>query len=60
MLLNEETISEDVVESMLQWHHRGFDAYTDEEIEGKDKDALENLAQYISKGPVSLQNLEYS
>jgi hypothetical protein len=60
MLLNEEAISEDVVESMLQWYHRGFDAYTGQEIQGDDRVSLENLAQYISKGPISLQNIEYS
>jgi hypothetical protein len=60
MLLDEEAVSQDVVESMLQWPHSGFDAFTGPAIPGDDTDGLENLAQYISKGPVSLQNLEYS
>jgi hypothetical protein len=60
MLLDEEAVSQDVVESMLQWPHSGFDAFTGQEIPGHDTESLENLAQYISKGPVSLQNLEYS
>jgi hypothetical protein len=60
MLLDEGAISEDLIESMLQWHHSGFDAFIGQEVSGNDRNALENLAQYIAKGPVSLQNLEYS
>jgi hypothetical protein len=60
LLPAQEAVSEYVVEGMLQSHHSGFDVFVGEEIPGHDKDALESLAQYIAKKPVSLQNLEYS
>jgi hypothetical protein len=60
MLLDADAITPDVVESMLAWHHSGFDAFIGPEIDGCNRNALENLAHYIAKGPVSLQKLDYN
>jgi hypothetical protein len=59
MLLDADAITPDVVETMLSWHHSGFDAFIGPEIDQGNLSALENLAQYIAKGPVSLQKLDY-
>ncbi|MFC2171900.1 transposase zinc-binding domain-containing protein, partial [Acidobacteriota bacterium] len=48
MLLDEDAITPDVVESMLSWHHSGFDAFIGPEIQGRNLNALENLAEYIA------------
>jgi len=57
LLLDEGAVSPDLVQDMLQWHPTGFDAYAGHEIDGHDTQALDHLAQYMAKGPVSLEKL---
>jgi hypothetical protein len=58
MLLREEAIQEDLVENLLSWTHSGFHAHVGREIDGSDRRALEAVAEYIARGPVSLERLE--
>jgi hypothetical protein len=57
MLLDEDAVTEDLVDGMLQWHHTGFSAHVGEAIPGDDRAGLESLAQYIARGPVALERM---
>jgi hypothetical protein len=58
MLLREEAIGEDLVENLLSWTHSGFHVHVRHEISGADRRAHEAVAEYIARGPVSLERLE--
>lgn len=57
-LLREGAIQEDLVENLLSWAHSGFHAHIGHEIDGANRPALEAVAEYIARGPLSLERLE--
>ncbi|MBN1983328.1 MAG: transposase [Chitinivibrionales bacterium] len=54
LLLTEEKITPDVVESMRRWKHSGFRVDSSVCIDKDDTDALHRVAQYIGRSPMSL------
>ena len=57
MLRAEEAIDFDLVESLLSWRHSGSHAHVGREIAGGDRRALDAVAEYIARGPVSIERL---
>jgi hypothetical protein len=57
-MLRAGAVQEDLVENLLSWTHSGFDVHVGHEISGGDRPALEAVAEYIARGPVSLERLE--
>ncbi|MBN1984432.1 MAG: transposase [Chitinivibrionales bacterium] len=57
LLLAEEKITPDVVESMRGWKHSGFSVDSSVCIEKADTDALRRVAQYIARSPMSLSRV---
>ena len=57
MLLEEDAVTEDLVENMLAWHHSGFSAYVGRPESGRNTEKLESLAQYIVRGAIVLDRL---
>lgn len=58
-LLERGLISEDVVESMLQWYHSGFSVFMGPPVYAYETQRIQQLAGYIVRGPVALSRLEY-
>ena len=56
MLLDEDAVTEDLVNDLLAWRHSGFSAYVGESIPARDAEGLESLAQYIVRGAVAQES----
>ena len=56
MLLEEDAISEEIIENMLQWHHTGFSVHIGRPVEAHDDGGTESLAQYVVRGAVVLED----
>jgi hypothetical protein len=52
-------ISQELATKLLAWKHPGFSAHVGEPIAADDTQALENLAGYVTRNPLSLQRLVY-
>ena len=53
------TLSEDLVRKLLAWRHPGFSAHVGEAIASADKKAVEDVACYLVRAPLSLKKLVY-
>jgi len=58
-LVERHAISEDLVRKLLSWRHPGFSAHAGEAIPFEDKKALEDVACYLVRAPLSLKKLVY-
>lgn len=56
-LLDEELISQDVVNSMQSWEHSGFNVFSATPIEADDEQARMFVARYLKKSPLALDRL---
>ena len=52
-------ISQELATKLMAWRHPGFSAHVGEPIAADDAQALENLAGYVVRNPLSLQRLVY-
>ena len=52
-------ISEELARKLLAWRHPGFSAHVGEAIPFEDKKAIEDVACYVVRNPLSLKKLVY-
>jgi hypothetical protein len=58
-LVERRAISEVLVAKLTSWRHPGFSAFVGRPIAPEDKVAIEDIAAYLVKPPVSLEKLVY-
>jgi hypothetical protein len=58
-LVERRAISEVLVARLTSWRHPGFSAFIGRPIAPEDKAAIEDIAAYLVKPPVSLEKLVY-
>jgi len=58
-LLERHAISEDLARRLLSWRHPGFSAHVGNAIPFEDKKAIEDVACYLVRAPLSLKKLVY-
>ena len=58
-LIEKHAISQELATKLMTWRHPGFSAHVGEPIAADDTQALENLAGYVTRNPLSLQRLVY-
>jgi hypothetical protein len=58
-LVERHAISQELATKLMAWRHPGFSAHVGEPISTDDTQALENLAGYVARNPLSLQRLVY-
>ena len=58
-LVEKYAISQELATKLMAWRHPGFSAHVGEPIKADDTQALENLAGYVTRNPLSLQRLVY-
>jgi hypothetical protein len=58
-LIERHAISEDLARKLLAWRHPGFSAHVGEAIPFEDKTAIEDVASYVVRAPLSLKTLVY-
>src|SRR5574341_2178905 len=58
-LIERHAISEQLARKLLAWRHPGFFAHVGEAIPFADKKAIEDVACYIVRSPLSLKKLVY-
>jgi putative transposase len=58
-LVERHAISGDLVRKLLAWRHPGFSAHVGEAIASEDKKAIEDVACYLVRAPLSLKKLVY-
>jgi len=58
-LIERHAISEELARKLLAWRHPGFSAYIGDAIPFEDKKALEDVACYMVRAPLSLKKLVY-
>ncbi len=54
-LIERHAISEDLARKLLAWRHPGFSAHVGEAIPFEDKKAIEEVACYVVRNPLSLK-----
>ena len=59
-LIERHAISEDLAPKLLAWRHPGFSAHVGEAIPFEDKKAIEDVACYVVRNPLSLKKLVVS
>jgi len=59
MLIREGKISENLASKICEWPHSGFNIHNEVEIDANDDKGKENLAQYITKAPISQERMIY-
>jgi len=60
MLLRKEKITREVIRMLDGWRHSGFNVFTGERIQPRQKKSLENLAAYLIRATFSQKRMEYS
>ena len=60
MLLEENMISEEVVENMRSWKHSSFSVHCGKPIKACDTDGRKTLSEYISRAPFSLERMSFN
>ncbi len=60
MLLDEDMISEKLVENMNSWKHSGFSVHCGKPIKACDADGRKTLSEYISRAPFSLERMSFN
>ncbi len=58
-LVDKHAISQELATKLMAWKHPGFSAHVGKPIAPDDTQALENLAGYVVRNPLSLQRLVY-
>jgi hypothetical protein len=58
-LVEKHAISQELAKKLLAWRHPGFSAHAGEPIAPEDTRALEDLASYVVRAPLSLKRLVY-
>jgi len=58
-LIERHAISQDLARRLLAWRHPGFSAHIGKAIPFEDKKAIEDVACYIVRNPLSLKKLVY-
>jgi len=58
-LIERHAISEDLARRLLSWRHPGFSTHVGDAIPFEDKKAIEDVACYLVRAPLSLQKLVY-
>jgi hypothetical protein len=58
-LVERHAISEDLVRKLVAWPHPGFSSHIAEAIPFDNNKAIEDLACYLVRAPLSLQKLVY-
>ena len=58
-LIERHAISEDLARKLLAWRHPSFSAHVGEAIPFEDKKAIEDVACYVVRNPLSLKKLVY-
>ena len=58
-LIERHAISPELAQKLLKWRHPGFSAHIGEPIPFEDKKAIEDVASYLVKAPLSLKKLVY-
>lgn len=59
MLKKENVISLAVINNMSTWQHSGFNIHCGSSVNFSDADAVERLARYIVRAPISQERLKY-
>jgi hypothetical protein len=59
MLQEEGLLGEERTELLLSWRHTGFSVHTRVRVEPEDGAAVERLARYIMRPPISLERMEW-
>ena len=60
MLQDEGLLSEGRTELLLSWRHTGFSVHNRVRVEPEDRPAVERLARYIMRPPISLERMRGS
>jgi hypothetical protein len=58
-LVDRHALSQELAKRLLTWTHPGFSAHVGEPIAADDTQALETVAGYVVRNPLSLQRLVY-
>jgi len=58
-LVERHAISEDLARKLVAWKHPGFSSHIADPIPFENKKAIEDLACYLVRAPLSLQKLVY-
>ena len=58
-LIERHAIPEELARKLLAWRHPGFSAHVGEAVPFEDKKAIEDVACYVVRSPVSLKKLVY-
>ena len=59
LLQVEGLLSEERTELLLSWRHTGFSVHTRVRVEPEDQGAVERLARYILRPPISLERMQW-
>ena len=59
MLKNEKVINLAIINNMSTWQHSGFNVHCGSSVNFYDIGAIERLARYIVRAPISQERLEY-
>jgi len=57
MLKEEEKITEELIDKLMNWNHSGFSVHKGEQIARNDEEGREKLAQYIIRNTFSMEKL---
>jgi hypothetical protein len=61
VLLDEGIISQQMVDLLLGWNHNsGFNVHARGRIRGADREAIENVARYMSRAALSVERVRYN
>ena len=60
MLQEEGLLTEERTELLLSWRHTGFSVHNRVRVEPEDGAAVERLARYIMRPPISLERMQWS
>jgi hypothetical protein len=58
-LVDKHAISQELADKLLGWRHPGFSAHVGEPIVANDTQAIEDMAGYVTRSPLSLKRLVY-
>ena len=59
LLQDEGLLTEERTELLLSWRHTGFSVHNRVRVEPEDQPAVERLARYIMRPPISLERMEW-
>ena len=58
-LVDKHAISQELVAKLMAWRHPGFSAFVGEAIPPENTKAIEDMAGYVVRNPLSLKRLVY-